>query len=172
MPKFWASLFLNLLGPCIYACTCGKLVCYFHPDWSVRVIFDTFLSYMIAYFILGFFELFQQTNFVRNSFAFTYWIQLEACAHPFFDELRKSEACLPNGHPLPPLFDFTPQGKHFFYCHDLCFRTCANIFSIVNKIHSSFCQSWPLPLLNYANVSFQSMQRNEVGTDNFISAAV
>ncbi|KAJ6839112.1 shaggy-related protein kinase alpha-like [Iris pallida] len=34
---------------------------------------------------------------------------LEACAHPFFDELRDPNACLPNGRPLPPLFNFTPQ---------------------------------------------------------------
>ncbi|XP_075501079.1 shaggy-related protein kinase epsilon-like [Primulina tabacum] len=33
---------------------------------------------------------------------------LEACAHPFFDELREPRACLPNGQPLPPLFNFTP----------------------------------------------------------------
>ncbi|XP_072971478.1 shaggy-related protein kinase eta-like isoform X2 [Typha angustifolia] len=31
---------------------------------------------------------------------------LEACAHPFFDELRESNARLPNGRPLPGLFDF------------------------------------------------------------------
>ncbi|KAL3348924.1 hypothetical protein AABB24_022206 [Solanum stoloniferum] len=34
---------------------------------------------------------------------------LEACAHPFFDSLREPNACLPNGRPLPPLFNFTPQ---------------------------------------------------------------
>jgi serine/threonine protein kinase len=34
---------------------------------------------------------------------------LEACAHPFFDDLRDPNACLPNGQPLPPLFNFTPQ---------------------------------------------------------------
>ncbi|XP_042512885.1 shaggy-related protein kinase epsilon-like isoform X2 [Macadamia integrifolia] len=34
---------------------------------------------------------------------------LEACAHPFFDELRDPNARLPNGRPLPPLFNFTPQ---------------------------------------------------------------
>lgn len=34
---------------------------------------------------------------------------LEACAHPFFDDLRHPDACLPNGRPLPPLFNFTPQ---------------------------------------------------------------
>ncbi|XP_075093736.1 shaggy-related protein kinase epsilon-like isoform X1 [Nicotiana tabacum] len=34
---------------------------------------------------------------------------LEACAHPFFDALREPNACLPNGRPLPPLFNFTAQ---------------------------------------------------------------
>ncbi|KAL4204482.1 hypothetical protein AMTRI_Chr01g110050 [Amborella trichopoda] len=31
---------------------------------------------------------------------------LEACVHPFFDELREPNARLPNGRPLPPLFNF------------------------------------------------------------------
>lgn len=34
---------------------------------------------------------------------------LEACAHPFFDNLREPNAKLPNGRPFPPLFDFTAQ---------------------------------------------------------------
>ncbi|GAB4861821.1 Shaggy- protein kinase theta [Ancistrocladus abbreviatus] len=34
---------------------------------------------------------------------------LEACAHPFFNDLRDPNACLPNGRPLPPLFNFTPE---------------------------------------------------------------
>ncbi|KAG9147679.1 hypothetical protein Leryth_014851 [Lithospermum erythrorhizon] len=34
---------------------------------------------------------------------------LEACAHPFFDDLRVPNACLPNGQSFPPLFNFTPQ---------------------------------------------------------------
>ncbi|KAI4354989.1 hypothetical protein L6164_003808 [Bauhinia variegata] len=34
---------------------------------------------------------------------------LEACAHPFFDDLRDPNACLPNGRSLPPLFNFTAQ---------------------------------------------------------------
>lgn len=34
---------------------------------------------------------------------------LEACAHPFFDDLRNPNTHLPNGNPLPPLFNFTPQ---------------------------------------------------------------
>jgi len=31
----------------------------------------------------------------------------EALAHPFFDELRDPNARLPNGKPLPPVFNFT-----------------------------------------------------------------
>ncbi|THG21846.1 hypothetical protein TEA_015312 [Camellia sinensis var. sinensis] len=34
---------------------------------------------------------------------------LEACAHPFFDDLREPTTSLPNGRPLPPLFNFTSQ---------------------------------------------------------------
>ncbi|XP_019171647.1 PREDICTED: shaggy-related protein kinase kappa isoform X2 [Ipomoea nil] len=34
---------------------------------------------------------------------------LEACVHPFFDELRDPDTRLPNGRPLPPLFNFKPQ---------------------------------------------------------------
>ncbi|XP_074263271.1 shaggy-related protein kinase theta-like [Silene latifolia] len=34
---------------------------------------------------------------------------LDACAHHFFDDLRQPNACLPNGKPLPPLFNFTTQ---------------------------------------------------------------
>ena len=31
---------------------------------------------------------------------------LQACAHPFFDELRNPATRLPSGRPLPKLFDF------------------------------------------------------------------
>ncbi|CAH2069210.1 unnamed protein product [Thlaspi arvense] len=34
---------------------------------------------------------------------------LEACAHPFFDDLRDPNVSLPNGRALPPLFNFTAQ---------------------------------------------------------------
>ncbi|XP_058100709.1 shaggy-related protein kinase eta-like [Magnolia sinica] len=34
---------------------------------------------------------------------------LEACAHPFFDELREPNARLPNGRPLPALFNFKQE---------------------------------------------------------------
>lgn len=32
---------------------------------------------------------------------------LQACAHPFFNELREPGTRLPNGNELPPLFNFT-----------------------------------------------------------------
>ncbi|CAH2047159.1 unnamed protein product [Thlaspi arvense] len=34
---------------------------------------------------------------------------VEACIHPFFDELRDPNIRLPNGWPLPPLFNFKPN---------------------------------------------------------------
>ncbi|XP_022149710.1 shaggy-related protein kinase zeta-like isoform X2 [Momordica charantia] len=34
---------------------------------------------------------------------------LEACAHPFFDELREPNVRLPNNRPLPPLFNFKQE---------------------------------------------------------------
>ncbi|KAL8475148.1 hypothetical protein ACS0TY_031539 [Phlomoides rotata] len=34
---------------------------------------------------------------------------LEACAHPFFDELREPNVRLPNGRPFPPLFNFKQE---------------------------------------------------------------
>ncbi|XP_010925615.1 shaggy-related protein kinase eta [Elaeis guineensis] len=34
---------------------------------------------------------------------------LEACAHPFFDELREPNARLPSGRPFPPLFNFKQE---------------------------------------------------------------
>lgn len=36
-------------------------------------------------------------------------LQLEACAHPFFDELREPNVRLPNGRPLPPLFNLKQE---------------------------------------------------------------
>lgn len=34
---------------------------------------------------------------------------LQACAHAFFNELRSPECKLPNGRPVPPIFDFSEQ---------------------------------------------------------------
>lgn len=45
--------------------------------------------------------------------------QLEACAHPFFDDLRDPNVSLPNGRAVPPLFNFTAQGKLLHYSTDI-----------------------------------------------------
>jgi len=34
---------------------------------------------------------------------------IQACAHPFFDELRDPSMRIPSGRPVPPLFDFHPE---------------------------------------------------------------
>ena len=36
---------------------------------------------------------------------------MEACAHPFFNELRQPGTRMPNGKDFPPLYNFTPQGR-------------------------------------------------------------
>lgn len=41
---------------------------------------------------------------------------LQACAHAFFDELRQPGCRLPNGRELPPLFNFTEQGRMMIFC--------------------------------------------------------
>ncbi|KAH6786528.1 shaggy-like kinase 13 [Perilla frutescens var. hirtella] len=38
---------------------------------------------------------------------------LEACIHPFFDELHDHNSRLPNRRPLSPLFNFKPPGRYF-----------------------------------------------------------
>lgn len=41
----------------------------------------------------------------------------EALVHPFFDELRNPDTKLSTGRELPPLFDFTAEGKEMtFMC--------------------------------------------------------
>ncbi|CAL5405017.1 unnamed protein product [Camellia sinensis] len=48
---------------------------------------------------------------------------LEACAHPFFDDLREPTTSFPNGRPLPPLFNFTSQelAGHRLNCANVLF---------------------------------------------------
>ena len=38
---------------------------------------------------------------------------LDACVHPYFDELRQPTTRLPNGKPLPPMFNFSAAGSFF-----------------------------------------------------------
>lgn len=40
---------------------------------------------------------------------------LQACAHPFFNDLRECNQRLPNGRELPPLVNFSDQGKRKNY---------------------------------------------------------
>lgn len=40
---------------------------------------------------------------------------MQACAHPFFNELREGSKVLPNGREFPPLFNFTEQGELYYY---------------------------------------------------------
>lgn len=47
---------------------------------------------------------------------------LQCCADPFFDDIRDPDAKLPNGNPLPLLFNFTPDGMASCTC--LCFSIC------------------------------------------------
>lgn len=66
-------------------------------------------------------------------------LQLEACAHPFFDELRDPETCLPNGHALPPLFNFSLQGKQASFSTDFSLiYTCMNLFRFLILTYSEF----------------------------------
>jgi glycogen synthase kinase 3 beta len=37
---------------------------------------------------------------------------IQALAHPFFDDLRDPHTRLPNGSPLPPMFDFSLDGTY------------------------------------------------------------
>ena len=44
---------------------------------------------------------------------------LQACAHKFFDELRDPNTRLPNNRELPPLYNFTEQGKAGRECREV-----------------------------------------------------
>jgi serine/threonine protein kinase len=46
-------------------------------------------------------KLLQYTPYLRSK-------PMDACAHPFFDEMRNPATTLPNQRPLPDLFNFTP----------------------------------------------------------------
>lgn len=54
---------------------------------------------------------------------------LEACAHPFFDELRQPNTRLPSGRELPPLFNFSPVGQHVLFLFFSCGLFLAQIIS-------------------------------------------
>lgn len=57
---------------------------------------------------------------------------IEALCHPFFDPLRDPAAQLPNGHALPPLFNFSKRGM---YCKKNVNHTCLGM-SWLNHLFS------------------------------------
>lgn len=77
--------------------------------------------------------------------------QLEACAHPFFDSLKEPNASLPNGRPLPPLFNFTPQGKQTLW---LVLLVLFDILVRCFWLSLNFLQNYPVHPLNYAIALF------------------
>ncbi|KAL6576442.1 hypothetical protein OROHE_000223 [Orobanche hederae] len=60
------------------------------------------------------------------------WAALEACAHPFFDELREPNVRLQNGRSLPPPFNLKEE------IHLIVSRLCASIEGI-SPAHSDGC---------------------------------
>lgn len=80
--------------------------------------------------------------------------QLEACAHPFFDDLRDPNACLPNGQALPPLFNFTAQGKTKFI---LIFNPLTELFLLV--LNQDHLQNLLVHRLNCAIASYLNMHK-------------
>jgi len=65
-----------------------------------------FLQHAIIFLL----NLYQLATVVYSSLKdFSFVMQLEACAHPFFDELREPNALLPDGRPFPPLFNFKQE---------------------------------------------------------------
>jgi hypothetical protein len=69
-------------------------------------------------------------------FCFILCFQLDACAHPFFDELRDLNTHLPNGRPLP-LVDFTLQGTSYICLFLVSFSITFN--NVCNSISCFSC---------------------------------
>lgn len=97
---------------------------------------------------------------------YSYFLQLEACIHPFFYELRDPNARLPNGRPFPPLFNFKPQGLLFsiilFFCLDNCFQRTSHwlqAYSIADALH---LQSWKGQARSSYQNWFQNMHESNV----------
>ena len=68
------------------------------------------------------------------------------CADPFFDDLRNPNTRLPNGNPLPPLFNFSPEGM--FALRAGLFGTVASALTARETVRNGdfACQKPALPL--------------------------
>jgi len=82
-------------NPSLY---CGECDCF---------NYDLFLSVQII--LINLYHSVTATCSNLRIFFFFCVMQLEACAHPFFDELREPNAQLPDGRPFPPLFNFKQE---------------------------------------------------------------
>lgn len=47
---------------------------------------------------------------------------IDSLCHPYFDELRSPTLKLPNGVPIPALFNFTPVGMIYYYIFPFLYR--------------------------------------------------
>lgn len=87
--------------------------------WPVVSVFPVFTLFEMhcckSTFILNLFNLIMLRFRCSSLLISALVMQLEACIHPFFDELRDPNTRLPNGRPLPPLLNFKPQGNVQLY---------------------------------------------------------
>jgi serine/threonine protein kinase len=90
--KLWIISFTVCTAPLIHITLCTLNLQVFRPRTPPEAI--DLVSKLLEY-----------TPSLRTS-------PLEACAHPFFDELREVNPRLPNGRDFPPLFNFTVQGQY------------------------------------------------------------
>jgi glycogen synthase kinase 3 beta len=85
---------------------------------------------------------------------------LEACAHPFFDELRRPDLVLPNGRPPPPLFNFLPQ--------ELALAHQKSLLHILVPPHAQnqLPHNFQHPVVNTNNSNSNSNNNNNSNTDS------
>ncbi|KAJ8422565.1 hypothetical protein Cgig2_026769 [Carnegiea gigantea] len=84
-----------------------------YPPYSVRESHALLEELLVHHIVIlpSFTEklMCRSADFSLSLSFFPLLFQLEALAHPFFDELREPNARLPNGRPLPPLFNFKQE---------------------------------------------------------------
>ncbi|KAL6573743.1 hypothetical protein OROHE_002202 [Orobanche hederae] len=97
----------------------------FSPDFGNFLFLSCFFirALLRIVYVLGFMIFFGSAVWMQ---------QLEACAHPFFDELREPNVRLQNGRPLPPPFNLKEE------IHLVVSRLCASIEG-TSPAHSDDC---------------------------------
>lgn len=72
---------------------------------------------------------------------------IDALCHPYFDELRSAGLMLPNGTPVPPLFNFNPVGIYIFFylfIFQLEIRVKPAVFEKLIPPHGRSSSNWPI----------------------------